>query len=673
MMDTTDVVDDYHGISIADPYRWLEQLDSAATRDWIDLQNQRSFEFLEHLPQRESIRARLGELWNYPRYSAPVLRGQRYFYTHNNGLQNQAVVVVQQGLNGEPRALLDPNELSDDGTIALSHFEVSPDGRYLAYGTSSGGSDWQQWRIRDVQSADDLPEVLDWVKFSGASWTADSKGFFYSRYDEPEAQERLKSVNVYHKLYYHRLGQAQSDDALIFEQPQHREHGFWGEASEDGRYLVIHVWKGTLDQNLLYIKDLQRPDAPPQPLVEQWHSQFEYLGNDGRLFWFLTDHYAPRRKVIQINLDQPQRWQTLVAQTEDTLEQASFIGNQFVLTYLHDAHHRVRLCDRQGECCDLALPGIGAVDGFRGSAHDSETFFSYTSFNTPPTIYRLDMKTARAQPFKSVKVPFDPKDYVTRQVFYSSKDGVRIPMFISHRKDVTPTAQTPLLLYGYGGFNVSLTPAFKVRNLAWMEMGGVFAVANLRGGGEYGKAWHDAGVKLKKQNVFDDFIAAAEWLIDNRYSSAQHLAIHGGSNGGLLVAACMLQRPDLFAAVAPAVGVLDMLRFNQFTIGWAWESDFGSPQNEAEFHALRAYSPLHNIEPGRHYPPTLITTGDHDDRVFPAHSFKFAAALQQAQGGDAPILIRIETRAGHGAGMPTDKQIELATDMLAFLRFFTTK
>jgi prolyl oligopeptidase len=667
-----EVVDSYHGVQVADPYRWLEELDSPETRRWIEAENRLTEHFLTHLPKREAIRQRLTELWDHERYGVPWKRGGHYFYARNDGLQNQSVIHVQERLDDTPRVLLDPNILSKDGTVALSGSAVSPDGRYFAYALSEAGSDWKQWRVRDITTGRDLPDLLRWVKFSRVSWSADSRGFYYSRYDEPDDEHRLKAVNYNQKLYYHRLGDPQQRDRLIHARPDHKEWSFDAVATEDGRWLVIAIKRGTEQNNLVYYVDLTRKDSRVTPLIDHWQAEFLFLGNSGSRLWFLTDDRAPRYRIVGIDPADPRReqWLEVVPERQDTIESASFINNSFILTYLHDAWHKVVIHPLQGKERTLKLPGIGSVTGFRGEADATETFYGWTSFNTPLQIYRLDLTTGESTLFKAPRVKFEPRDYVTRQIFYQSRDGTRVPMFISHRRDLQPNSRTPTLLYGYGGFNIPLTPWFSVRHLVWMEMGGVLAIPNLRGGGEYGKAWHEAGIKTRKQNVFDDFIAAARWLIANGYASPRQLGINGGSNGGLLVAAVMLQQPDLFGAVVPSVGVLDMLRFNRFTIGWAWESDYGSPDNPEEFKALLAYSPLHNIEKGRAYPPTLITTADHDDRVFPAHSFKFAAALQHAQGGSAPILIRVETRAGHGAGKPTSKRIDEATDILAFLHHF---
>jgi len=665
-----DHVDTYHGIAVPDPYRWLEDPQSAASREWIEAQNQVTESYLKGLPGRQTIQQRLTQLWNYERYSSPFKRGGRYFYFKNDGLQNQSVLYTLPSLEAEPTILLDPNTLSEDGTIALSGMAVSENGAYLAYGLSTAGSDWVEWHVRDIATGTDTDDVLKWVKFSGASWSHDHQGFFYSRYDEPDETTKLEAVNYYQKLYYHRLGTPQSEDVLIYERPDQKEWGFGGSVTEDGRYLIISVWRGTDPNNLVFYKDLSDPKSPVVELISTFEADYSFVDNDGSRFWFRTDLKAPRGRLIAIDITQPERdhWQEIIPEGEDTLEGVGLLNHQFVANYLKDAYTTIRIYSLEGELVrQVELPGIGSAGGFDGKREDTETFYGFTSFTVPSTIYHYDMVTGKSTLYRQPQVDFDPSAYDTTQVFYTSKDGTRIPMFIIHKRGIERNGQNPTLLYGYGGFTVSLTPAFSVSNLVWMEMGGIYAVPNLRGGGEYGEDWHQAGIKLKKQNVFDDFIAAAEWLIAQGYTSPQKLAIMGGSNGGLLVGACMTQRPDLFAVALPAVGVMDMLRFDQFTIGWAWESDYGSPQNEEEFKALYAYSPLHNLQPGTAYPATLITTADHDDRVVPAHSFKFAAALQAAHSGNAPVLIRIETKAGHGAGKPTAKIIEEAADKWAFL------
>ena len=665
-----DQVDDYHGTKVADPYRWLENADAQDTKAWVEAQNKVTFAYLNEIPAREQIKQRLTKLWNYERFGTPFSEGGRYFYSKNNGLQNQSVLYTAETLAAEPRVLLDPNTLSTDGTVALSGLAISEDGKLMAYGLSTAGSDWQEWRVRDIATGKDLPDTIKWVKFSGASWTRDGKGFFYSRYDEPKEATKLADTNFYQKLYYHRIGTQQSEDVLVYERPDVKEFGFGGEVTEDGRYLIINVWKGTEKNNRVYYKDLSSKDAQVVELLDDFDASYGFIGNDGPVFWFQTDLNAPRSKVIAIDTRNPDRknWKEVIPQAAETLQGVSVINNSLVASYLKDAHTKVKIYGLDGKFVrDVDLPGIGTAAGFGGKRADKETFYSFTSFTTPATIYRYDMVSGKSSVFRQPKVDFNPGDYETKQVFYTSKDGTRVPMFITHKKGLKLDGTNPTFLYGYGGFNISMTPGFSVANVVWMEMGGVYAVANLRGGGEYGEEWHQAGTKLKKQNVFDDFIAAAEWLIKNKYTTSKKLAIGGGSNGGLLVGAAMTQRPELFGAALPAVGVMDMLRFHKFTIGWGWVSDYGSSDNPEEFKALYAYSPYHNIKAGTCYPPTMVTTADHDDRVVPGHSFKFAAALQAAQSCANPVLIRIETKAGHGAGKPTSKMIEEIADRWGFL------
>jgi prolyl oligopeptidase len=665
-----DQFDDYHGTKVADPYRWLEDADSAETRAWVAAQNRLTFSFLEEIPARAQIKERLTKLWNFEKYGTPFQKGGRYFYTKNDGLQNQSVVYTATSLDGQPEVLIDPNRLSTDGTVALSGLEISDNGKLMAYGLSASGSDWQEWRVREVDSKKDLPDTIKWVKFSDASWTPDGKGFYYSRYDEPAEKTKMAAANYFQKLYYHRIRTPQSEDILIYERPDQKEWGFNGSVTEDGRYLIINVWKGTDRKNRIYYKDLQEKDAKVVALLDEFDASYGFIGNDGPVFWFQTDLNAPRGRIIAIDTGKPERrsWKEMVPQAADTLQGVNAVHEMLVASYLKDARTEVKVFRLDGSFVrEVALPGIGTASGFAGKRKDRETFYSFTGFTTPTTIYRYDVATGTSTVFRKPKVDFDPANYETKQIFYTSKDKTRVPMFIVHKKGIVLDGNNPTYLYGYGGFNVPTVPAFSVGNLVWMEMGGVYASANLRGGGEYGEEWHKAGTKLKKQNVFDDFIAAAEWLIANKYTSTPKLAIGGGSNGGLLVGAAITQRPELFGAALPAVGVMDMLRFQKFTIGWAWVSDYGSSDSPEEFRALYAYSPLHNIKPGTRYPATLITTADHDDRVVPGHSFKFAAAVQAAQAGTAPVLIRIETKAGHGAGKPTSKTIEEIADRWGFL------
>ena len=668
----SDHVDVYHGRKIADPYRWLEAPDSAESRRWIDAQNRLTRRVLSQIPEREAIRKRLTQLWNYERFGLPVHRGKYYFYTHNNGLQNQSPLYVVESLDGKPRLLLDPNTLREDGTVALADWVPSEDGRYVAVGLAAGGSDWREWKVIDTATGKFLKDHLKWVKFSSASWKPDGSGFYYSRYDEPKAGQELTGVNFYQKLYFHTLGTPQAADRLVYQRSDQKEWGFDGSVTEDGRYLVIHIWRGTDPKNQIFFQKLAERDqpAPVEGLMSGFDAEYNFVGNDGSTFFVLTDRDAPRKRLVAVDVarPQPEHWTEIIPEAAESLEGVRFVGDRFFALYLKDAYSLVRIFDRKGKPLGtVELPGIGTVRGFTGRRRDTETFFSFTGFTTPTTIYRLDLKTGRQTVFRRPQVGFSPDDYVTRQVFVTSKDGTKVPMFITHKKGLVRNGKTPTILYGYGGFNISITPSFNVANLVWMERGGIYAVANLRGGAEYGRAWHEAGMLDKKQNVFDDFIAAAEWLIKHRYTSRDRLAIRGGSNGGLLVGAVMTQRPDLIGAALPAVGVMDMLRFHKFTIGWAWVPEYGSSDDPQQFRTLLAYSPLHNIKPGTAYPATLITTADHDDRVVPAHSFKFAATLQHAQKGPGPILIRIETRAGHGAGTPVSKRIDQAADMLSFL------
>jgi prolyl oligopeptidase len=662
-------VDDYHGVEVADPYRWLEDTDSPDTHAWVEAENKVTFGYLEQIPYRKTIRDRMMKLWNFERFTVPQQQGGRYFYQHNNGLQNQNVLLVAESLNAEPRQLIDPNTLSSDGTVALGGEAITDDGKLMAYGTAASGSDWQEWHVRDVDTGKDLPDLIKWVKFSGASWSKDGKGFYYSRYDEPKGTA-LRDANYFQKLYYHKLGTPQTEDKLIYERPDNKELGFGGSVTNDGHYLVIFVWQGTSPKNRLYYKDLTKPDSEVVRLLDDFDAEYRFVDNDGPVFWIRTDLDAPRGKLIAIDTRHPEKanWKTVVEQGADKLEDVNVVDNLFLIGYLKDAKTEVRVHNLQGKFLrSVDLPGIGTAAGFGGKRKDKETFYSFNSFISPTKIYRYDPETGESSIFKQPKVDFDATKYETKQVFYNSKDGTRIPMFLTYKKELKLDGQNPTLLYAYGGFDISLTPGFSIPTVVWLEMGGIYAQPNLRGGGEYGEDWHLAGTKAKKQNVFDDFIAAAEWLIANKYTSTPKLAIRGGSNGGLLIGAMLTQRPDLFGATLPLVGVMDMLRFQKFTIGWAWTSDYGSSDNSDDFKALYAYSPLHNLKPGTKYPPTLIATADHDDRVVPGHSFKFAATMQADQAGTAPVLIRIETKAGHGAGKPISKIIDQTADEWSFV------
>ena len=662
-------IDDYNGVKVADPYRWLEDVDSADTKAWVDVENKITNDYLATIPQREQLKKRLTELWNYEKYSAPFKAGKHYFYYKNDGLQNQSVLYIADSVKDAGRVFLDPNKLSTDGTAALGGVSFTDDGKLMAYGVQLAGSDRSEWRIKDVETGKDLADILPPNRQGGISWLKDNSGFFYSGFPITEKGKELKETTFGQKFYFHKLGTLAAEDSVVYERPDDKEFFISGFVTEDGNWLIISVGKGTGAQNMVYFKNLTMSRAPIMPLVDKLENNYSFIGNDEATFYFQTDKNASRSKIVKVNaLEKDLKWTDVIPEATETLQSVNFVNNQFVLDYLKDAYTQIKIYDIAGKFVrDVALPGIGTAGGFGGKRGDAETFYSYSSYNAPPTIYRYDLKKGKSELFRESKVAFNPADYEVKQVKYPSKDGTLIPMFIVGKKGIKLDGNNPTLLYGYGGFNISLTPAFSVSRIVWMEMGGVFAVANLRGGAEYGEAWHEAGTKLKKQNVFDDFIAAGEWLIANKYTNSKKLAIQGGSNGGLLVGAVLNQRPELFAAALPAVGVMDMLRFPKFTIGWAWTSDYGSPDNKDEFAAIYKYSPLHNIKPGTKYPPTLITTADHDDRVFPAHSFKYAATMQSAQSGDAPVLIRIETKAGHGAGKPTAKVIEEAADLYGFL------
>jgi len=667
-----EVVDDFFGTKVADPYRWLEDDNSAETKAWVEAQNKVTFGYLEQIPQRAKIQARITKLWDFEKFSAPFKRGKRYFYSYNTGLQNQAVLFVTEDPKAKGRILLDPNTLSKDGTVALSGISLTEDGRLMAYSVSVAGSDWQTWKVRDVATGKDLSDDIQWSKASGASWLKDGSGFYYSRYEAPKEGGALTGVNNNHMLCFHKLGTPQSEDALVYQRPDQPEWYLGGSVTDDGRWLVIYGSKGTNPETSIFLKDLSKPGSPVEPFLDKMDATYGIVDNEGDRFFVTTNQGAPRNRLVAITKGQtnPSQWTELIPQAKgkDVLESVSLVGGRFVATWMRDAHSAIEFFDLKGKKTgNLALPALGTAGGFGGRREDAETFYTFGSFTYPGTIYRLDLKSGKSSVFRTPKVAFQSADYEVKQVFYPSKDGTQIPMFLVHKKGLKLDGQNPTLLYGYGGFNVSLTPSFSVSRMVWLEMGGVFAMPNLRGGGEYGLEWYDAGRKEKKQNVFDDFIAAAEWLIAHKVTSTPRLAINGGSNGGLLVGACLTQRPDLFGAAVPEVGVMDMLRFHKFTLGWGWKSDYGSSETKEGFDTLMKYSPLHTIKAGVKYPPTLVTTGDHDDRVVPAHSHKFTATLQAAQGGPAPILTRIETSAGHGAGKPTAKAIAERADVFAFL------
>ncbi len=668
-----DQVDDFFGISVADPFRWLEDdvRSSEDVRQWVESQNQLTYSQLAKLPFREEIESRLTQLWDYEKYGAPFKRGNRYFYFRNHGLQNQSVLYKLNSLDSTPEILVDPNLWSEDGTDAIGGMAFSNDGKLLAYGVQKAGSDWRTWHVMEVETGKTLSDELNWLKFGGVSWTNDAKGFFYSRYDEPNSHEKYQGLNLGQKVYYHRIGDDQSQDRMVHQNPENPKWGFIPEVSDDGKYLIITVWQGTDDRYRVLYRSLDGSDPGFTILIDTFDNEYSFLGNEGSRFYFKSDFKAPKKCILAIDVEDPDHAnrQTVVAESDDVMESAGIVGDTLIIQYLQDAKSKVKLFDLAGNHVrDIEFPGIGSASGFGGRRDQTETFYSFSSFNRPPCVFRYDLTTGESKLIREARVDFDPGDYEVKQVFYRSKDGTPVPMFIASRIGLELHGKNPTLLYGYGGFNISLTPTFSIARLQWMEMGGVFAMPNLRGGGEYGKQWHEAGTKTNKQNVFDDFIAAAEYLIDQKYTSPENLGIQGGSNGGLLVGACMTQRPDLFGACLPAVGVMDMLRFHKFTAGRFWIDDYGSAEaSDEEFEALRAYSPYHNLVGGTEYPPTMVTTADTDDRVVPGHSFKFAARLQEAQAGSSPILIRIETKTGHGAGKPTAKVIEECADQWAFL------
>lgn len=669
---TVNQVDVYHGVSIKDPYRWLENQHSHDTRKLIKEENKVTEKFLNRINVRKEIKTRLKQLWRYPKHSVPFRVKNRLFYYQNTGRQDRDLFYSKNLTSNEEEIIIDPNKLSEDGTIALKGISVSEDSRYLAYSTSKAGSDWQNWRIKDLDTQKDLKDRLNWVKFSNVSWLKDSSGFFYSRYAKPQSGRTSKSPNYFQKLYFHKLGTKQKEDQLIYERKDHPDWGFNGDVTEDGRYLVINVWKGTANENRVFYKDLGKTGGKVIELLYKGDARYGFIENIDTKFYFFTDYHSPKGRIISIDINsfdpENPRFTEIVPEKKDTLVAASITGNHLFLRYLKDAYSSVSQYSTDGKFeKEMKFPGMGSVIGFGGRKEYGSTYYGYGSFNTPMEVYKLDIDSGEVSTVFIPKVRFNKNDYKTKQVFVKSKDGKKIPLFITYKDDIQLNGSNPTYLYGYGGFGFPQVPEFSVRMLTWMDMGGIYAHACLRGGTEYGEEWHKEGIKKNKQNVFDDFIACAEYLIDTKHTSKKKLAIAGESNGGLLVGACLNQRPDLFGAACPGVGVMDMLRYHKFTIGWGWISEYGNPENEDEFRALYAYSPLHNIQPGTKYPPTFITAADHDDRVVPAHSFKYAATLQKAQKGDAPILIRVETRAGHGKGKATFKVIDETADQFAFL------
>ena len=665
------IIDEYHGTKVADPYRWLEDDNSDETKAWVKSQNEVTFGYLKAIPQRAKIRERLEKAWNYERTGVPFEHGGKWFFNRNSGLQNQSVLHVTESLEAEARVLLDPNTLSKDGTTSLTEAAPSEDGKWLVYGVSKAGSDWQEFRVRDIATGKETGDLIEWVKFSGASWAKDSSGFYYSRYPKPREGAALTEANKNQTVYFHQLGTPQSEDKLIYARPDQPDWGLHASVTDDGHYLIYNVSHGTDPKNRLFYQDLTQAGAGVVELLNEFDAAYNFIDNVGSVFYLHSDLKAPRYRVIAIDVTKPDRkdWREIIPEGEHKLDSVSCVGGQILCKSLQDARSAMKAYDLDGRLIrEIELPGIGTVGGFGGKRADKITHYAFTSFTTPGAIYHYDVASGRSTLWKQPKVDFDASPYETKQVFVKSRDGTKVPMFIVHKKGTKLDGTNATLLYGYGGFDISLTPNFSIGRAIWLEMGGVYALANLRGGGEYGADWHLAGTKLRKQNVFDDFIACAEWLQKEQYTSPKKLAIMGGSNGGLLVGACMTQRPELYGAALPAVGVMDMLRFHRFTIGWAWKSDYGSSEDAAEFKAIYAYSPLHHLKPGTRYPATMVTTADHDDRVVPAHSFKFAAQLQACQANDGPpTLIRIETSAGHGAGTALAKVIEETADEWAFL------
>ena len=665
------LVEKLHGTGIADPYRWMEDIDSKETRQFVEDQAALAGSYLSKIPQRAKFLDRLKALQDYDKLGVPSISNGRLFYSKKTGLQNQAIVYWRMDGAAHPvdKVLFDPNTLSKDGTIALGGYDLTDDAKLAAYSLSEAGSDWETIHVREVETGKDLPDVIKWVKFSGPSWSRDGKGFYYSRYEAPKKGEELKAENYNQKVYYHTLGEPQEKDRLVYARPDFPKWGLNAGETEDGKYLLIFVSEGTKAENNFFYRDLSKgPDAPVVELLSGFSADWSFLGNDGTRFFFLTTDKALNRRVIVIDLAKPERehWQEIVAESKSVIESVGIVGGKMFVSRLTNAHDEVTVCDLTGkELEKLALPNFGSAGGFGGKFTEPQTFYAVTGFDTPGAIYRYDTLNGNSTLHEETRVAFDTKDIVVEQQWFASKDGTKVPMFLVRKKTTQKNGALPVILYGYGGFNISLSPSFSASRIAWLEAGGVYAQVSLRGGGEFGQAWHEAGMKEKKQNVFDDFIGAAEFLIKDGWTKPSRIAISGGSNGGLLVGACLLQRPDLFGCALPAVGVMDMLRFHKFTIGWAWQEEYGSPDKAEDFRVLRSYSPLHNVKP-QAYPATMILTGDHDDRVYPAHSFKFAAELQHQQKGTAPVLLRVDIRAGHGAGKPTAKQLEETADIYAF-------
>lgn len=663
-----DTVDTYFGVQVKDPYRWLENDRSPETEAWVKAQNAVTHAYLDKIPFREALKNRLTELTNYPKYSSPMKKKGVYYFFMNNGLQNQSVLYRQTTLTAQPELLLDPNTLSADGTVALSSMGISNNGKYLAYSVARAGSDWNEIYVMDLTSKKLLDNHIQWVKFSGISWQGD--GFYYSAYDAPQPGKELSKINEYHKVFFHRIGTSQKEDRLIFENKEFPLRNCAAGVTDDEKYMFVYETESTSGNTFLF-KDLTKPEAPLLSLVKDFDNDYSVVDHYNGKVYVLTNWKAPKQRLMEIDPEHPQRenWKEIIPESADVLENVSLVGGKIIAVYMKDAVNHAYVFETSGKkLYEVQLPSLGALSGFSGEKDENEAFYTFTSYTFPATVYRFDPATNHSEVFRKPEMKFNPDEFTSEQVFYTSKDGTKVPMAIIYKKGMKRDGKNPLMLYGYGGFNISLNPSFSVNRIPFLENGGIYAIANLRGGGEYGEEWHRAGTKMKKQNVFDDFIAAAEYLIKEKYTSSAKLAINGGSNGGLLVGATLTQRPDLMAVAVPEVGVLDMLRYQKFTIGWAWATDYGtSSESKDMFEYLCGYSPLHNVRKGVKYPATLVMTGDHDDRVVPAHSFKFAATLQADNSGRNPTLIRIDTNAGHGAGKPIAKIIDAQADMWAFV------
>ena len=667
----TDTIDNYHGKKVADPYRWLEDDNSEETKAWVIAQNVTTDRYLATIPYRQQVKKRLEELWNYPRYSSPFKEGEFYYFYKNDGLQNQSILYRQKGIKGDPAVFLDPNKLSDDGTVSLAGLSFSLNSKYAVYSVSQSGSDWKEAFVVDVTTNTRLPDKLEWLKFTGFTWKGDD-GFYYTRYPEPQKGDHLKGRNVMPQIFFHKLGTAQSQDVLIYEDREHPQRLASLRLTEDERFLILSISEGTHGREVWY-RDLNNPEQKDfKLLVPGFSTEPRVVGNSGDKLLLLTNEGAPNYRLVLVDplRPSPANWKTIIPEKKEVLEQVTTGGGFLFAGYLKDASTKVYQHTYSGKLLrEIKFPGIGTASGFNGKKNDKEFFYSFNSYVFPPTIFRYDIQTGKSELFRKSEAKFNPELFETKQVFFKSKDGTRVPIFLSYRKGTKQDGSNPLLLYGYGGFNIAMTPSFSVSNAFFMEQGGIYAVVNLRGGSEYGEEWHKAGMFERKQNVFDDFTGAAEYLIEEKYTSPKKIAIRGGSNGGLLVGAAMTQRPELFKVAIPQVGVMDMLRYHKFTIGYAWAVEFGSSEKKEQFDYLFKYSPLHNLKEGVEYPSTIITTADHDDRVVPAHSFKFAARLQEVYKGENPVIIRIESKAGHGSGKPVKKQIEEATDIWSFTMF----